>query len=81
MRAWPYMPGVPAAGHVTARGWWHPGRIEGCAKCPPPDPVCAECGKPVHRQRDDAWYHNRNASTSCYPGTGNPKQATPRSGS
>jgi len=33
---WPYMPGVPAAGHVTARGFWHPGRPENCRKCPPP---------------------------------------------
>ena len=33
---WPYMPSVPAAGHVTARGFWHPGRPENCRKCPPP---------------------------------------------
>lgn len=32
---WPYVPGVPALGHVTARGYWHPGRIEGCPKCEP----------------------------------------------
>ena len=30
---WPYLPGVPAAGHITSGGWWHPGRIEGCPKC------------------------------------------------
>lgn len=36
MKAWPAVPGVPAAGHVTARGSWHPGRVEGCAKCEPP---------------------------------------------
>ncbi len=35
MRAWEYMPGVSAAGHVTSSGW-HPGRIDGCPKCPPP---------------------------------------------
>lgn len=34
MRVWPYIPGVPAAGHVTERGYWHPGRIDGCPKCP-----------------------------------------------
>lgn len=34
-RAWPVMPGVPAAGHVTAGGFWHPGPVEGCAKCQP----------------------------------------------
>lgn len=28
------IPGVPAAGHVTSSGFWHPGRIDGCAKCP-----------------------------------------------
>jgi len=33
MRAWPYLPGVPAAGHVTSHGAWHPGRIDGCPKC------------------------------------------------
>lgn len=27
-------PGVPAAGHVTAQGFWHPGRTDGCVKCP-----------------------------------------------
>jgi hypothetical protein len=40
------MPGVPAAGHVTARGYWHPGRPEGCVKCEVPLP-CAECGRPL----------------------------------
>ena len=34
--SWPCMPGVPAAGHVTAQGLWHPGRPENCRKCPPP---------------------------------------------
>lgn len=26
------MPGVPAMGHV-ARGYWHPGKADGCPKC------------------------------------------------
>ena len=30
---WPYVPGVPAAGHVTARGYWHPGNGATCPKC------------------------------------------------
>jgi hypothetical protein len=33
MTAWPYMPGVPAAGHVTSGGHWHPGGIPTCTKC------------------------------------------------
>ena len=32
--AWPVMAGVPAAGHFTAGGFWHPGPAEGCEKCP-----------------------------------------------
>jgi hypothetical protein len=35
-RAWLFQPGVPAAGHIVARGgYWHPGPIAGCVKCPP----------------------------------------------
>lgn len=30
---WPIQPGVPAMGHVTANGFWHPGAINRCAKC------------------------------------------------
>lgn len=32
---WLYRAGVPAAGHITSHGFWHPGRISGCQKCPP----------------------------------------------
>lgn len=35
MRAHYWRPGVPAAGHI-AGGYWHPGRIDGCRKCPQP---------------------------------------------
>lgn len=35
MPTFPVMPGVPAAGHVTGGGAWHPGRAEGCGKCTP----------------------------------------------
>jgi hypothetical protein len=43
VRAWPVVPGVPAAGHVTSAGWWHPGRADGCRKCEPAEPVCCLC--------------------------------------
>lgn len=33
MPAWPMMPGVPAAGHLTSGGFWHPGPVQGCPKC------------------------------------------------
>lgn len=35
MKPYPYMPGVPAAGHIY-NGYWHPGKIDGCPKCPKP---------------------------------------------
>lgn len=34
-RAWPVVPGVPAAGHVTAFGSWHPGPMTTCSRCHP----------------------------------------------
>lgn len=40
--------------------------------------ICANCRKRLHRQRNGAWYHNRNASVSCYPGGGSEKRAEPR---
>jgi hypothetical protein len=33
VKPYPYMPGVPAAGHISG-GYWHPSGIEGCPKCP-----------------------------------------------
>lgn len=42
-RTFPVQPGVPAAGHVTTGGAWHPGRAEGCGKCGPP-PMALEKG-------------------------------------
>lgn len=36
-----YLPGVPAAGHITGLGGYHPGRAATCAVCkvaPPPHP-------------------------------------------
>jgi hypothetical protein len=38
MKAYPFLPGVPAAGHVTGGGWWHPGKADGCVKCEPYNP-------------------------------------------
>jgi len=35
MKTWPVQPGVSAMGHVTSGGYWHPGPIDGCSKCPP----------------------------------------------
>ena len=53
MRAWPYMPGVPAAGHVTSGGHWHPGRIDGCVKCEPRRSItCPRCERTSHHPRD-----------------------------
>lgn len=54
MKAWPVMPGVPAAGHVTASGFWHPGRADGCVKCPAPAPsiTCPVCRRTSHNPND-----------------------------
>lgn len=35
MNWWPYIPGVPAAGHVTSHGNWHPGNGATCHRCTP----------------------------------------------
>ena len=39
--------------------------------------ICMICRKRVHQQRNGAWYHDRNGSVSCYPGSGSEKRATP----
>jgi hypothetical protein len=31
--AWPVIPGVRAAGHVSSGGFWHSGGVEDCVKC------------------------------------------------
>jgi hypothetical protein len=48
MTTYPFIPGVPAAGHI-ARGYWHPGRAENCAKCEPPRPRQDDQRKPQPR--------------------------------
>lgn len=49
----PVMPGVPEAGHVTSRGFWHHGSERGCVKCAPrPDAGEWRCWRrPGHRTR------------------------------
>lgn len=44
--AWQVMPGVPAAGHVTSGGYWHPGSPSGCSKCLQPSPTSERWGIP-----------------------------------
>jgi hypothetical protein len=47
------MPGVPAAGHVTGGGAWHPGQADGCAKCELPR------GPVTVARADDGWVSAR----------------------
>jgi hypothetical protein len=30
-----FIRGVPAVGHISPAGWWHPRQPDGCRKCPP----------------------------------------------
>lgn len=39
--------------------------------------ICAICRRTLHMQRNGAWYHDHNASESCYFGTGSSKRANP----
>jgi hypothetical protein len=63
-RAWDYMPGAPAAGHVTAAGSWHPGGRNVCHRCEL-DRRCPDCGALVGRKCRDA--DGKNMWTS-HPG-------------
>lgn len=54
MRAWDYMPGVPAAGHVTSGGAWHPGGARGCRKCEPSRPCDNKQVYPNRQQAERA---------------------------
>jgi len=52
MRGYPLIPGVPAAGHIDARGFWRPGAP------PPPKPPCSACGNSaVHHHAPQGKYH------------------------
>lgn len=53
-RAWDYMPGVPAAGHVTSGGAWHPGRANGCRKCEVALPCSNKTSYPTRQQAERA---------------------------
>ena len=39
--------------------------------------ICQLCRKRVYRVRNGEWYHERNSSTSCRPGEGSDRRATP----
>ena len=39
--------------------------------------ICQLCRKRVFQVRNGEWYHERNASTSCRPGEGSDRRATP----
>jgi hypothetical protein len=56
-RAYPFWPGVPAAGHV-AGGHWHPGPVDGCVKCEPAPP----------RRRAGQWLDRRGARGALMTG-------------
>lgn len=55
------VPGVPAAGHLSSGGFWHPGREEGCVKCEPTEPRVR-----VIRSSDIARCPKRSLSPSHY---------------
>ncbi len=42
MKPYPYLPGVPAAGHISD-GYWHPGAISTCQK--------GTCGREQRREQ------------------------------
>lgn len=46
----PFMPGVPAAGHLDARGYWHPGSMSGCSKCAPANRPVPQSRVPTGRR-------------------------------
>ena len=39
--------------------------------------ICCDCRKRIYRQKNGEWYHERNGSTSCRPGEGSDRRATP----
>lgn len=39
--------------------------------------ICQICRKRVRKQRNGAWYHDRNSSESCYFGSGSSQRAVP----
>lgn len=39
--------------------------------------ICCYCRKRIYRVKNGEWYHVRNSSTSCRPGEGSDRRATP----
>lgn len=52
MSGYPVMPGVPAAGHVSRGGHYHPGPAHHCTKCDPQPPPGTEAGALWYLQRE-----------------------------
>jgi hypothetical protein len=38
---------------------------------------CQFCRKSIFRAKNGDWYHVRNSSVSCYPGSGSDRRALP----
>jgi hypothetical protein len=49
---WPVVPGVPATGHVTSGGWWHPGSGDSCSKCGTDRITCPVCHRTSYNRND-----------------------------
>ena len=50
-----FYPGIPAAGHLTGRGFWHPGDGTRCLRCHPPEPksiTCPKCERTSYNRND-----------------------------
>ena len=70
MRTYPVVPGVPAAGHLTAGGNWHPGRAEGCVKCPAPPQTRTLQRSDIQRCPKRSFsprHYNNDGSCKCQP--------------
>jgi hypothetical protein len=52
MTTYDMMPGVPAAGHVSGGGFWHPGPAHHCTKCEPRPQPGTEAAARFYLQRD-----------------------------
>jgi len=65
-----FIPGVPAAGHVS-RGYWHPGRAEGCVKCEPAKPRIFTINKSdvdrCPRRSLSPYHYNEDGTCKCPP--------------
>ncbi len=48
-----------------------------CHREPPARVICQLCRKRVHKQRNGAWYHDRNSSEFCHPGDETGRKAVP----